>query len=193
MRTGRPLRKRRRQAYQRTPRFVAPALLIDHRPEAADRRERIGDWEGDLITGCSSRSAIAMLVDRTSRYVRLFPPIDGHGAEAVRDGLIDLLYRLPEAARLTLTWDQGAEMACHHQSAPNLREGVFLAHPASPWQRGTNENTNGCCGSTSPSAPTCPSTPPTTFGLWKIDSTIGPGRPLVGKPPPRSSPPLWQR
>lgn len=143
LRTGRPLRKRRRRAHQRTPRFVAPALLIDHRPEAADRRERIGDWEGDLIIGRSSRSAIATLVDRTSRFVRLVPLPNGHGAEAVRDGLIDLLQRLPEAARLTLTWDQGAEMACHHQIEPYLSEGVFLAHPASPWQRGTNENANG--------------------------------------------------
>ncbi|MFF4795640.1 IS30 family transposase [Streptomyces sp. NPDC001276] len=143
LRTGRPLRKRRRRAHQRTPRFVAPALLIDHRPEAADRRERIGDWEGDLIIGRSSRSAIATLVDRTSRFVRLVPLPNGHGAEAVRDGLIDLLQRLPEAARLTLTWDQGAEMACHHQIEPYLSEGAFLAHPASPWQHGTNENTNG--------------------------------------------------
>ena len=66
-----------------------------------------------------------------------------HGAEAVRDGLIALLAGLPDAARLTLTWDQGSEMAHHNQIAAYLREGVFFAHPASPWQRGTNENTNG--------------------------------------------------
>ena len=70
LRTGRPLRKRRRRADQRAVRFVAPALLIDHRPAAVDRAMRVGDWEGDLIVGRMSHSAIGTLVDRTSRYVR---------------------------------------------------------------------------------------------------------------------------
>jgi transposase, IS30 family len=143
LRTGRALRRRRRRSDARTPRFAAPALLIDHRPAAATARQRIGDWEGDLITGRMNRSAIATLVDRTSRYVHLVALPDGHGAEAVRDGLVRLLAGLPEPARLTLTWDQGSEMALHWEIADHLREGVFVAHPASPWQRGTNENTNG--------------------------------------------------
>ena len=143
LRTGRPLRKRRRRADRRHPRFMAPALLIDHRPAAVEHRTRVGDWEGDLITGRMNQSAIATLVDRTSRYVRLVALPAGHDARAVRDGLITLLSGLPELVRLTLTWDQGSEMAHHDQIRSYLREGVFFAHPGSPWQRGTNENTNG--------------------------------------------------
>jgi IS30 family transposase len=97
----------------------------------------------DLITGQRNQSAILTLVDRASRYLRLAHLPADHGAEAVRDALTALLATLPEHARLTLTWDQGSEMALHDQVAPLLREGVFFAHPASPWQRGSNENTNG--------------------------------------------------
>jgi transposase, IS30 family len=143
LRTGRPLRKRRRTPSQRQGRFIAPAVLIDHRPADAALRQRIGDWEGDLIIGRSSQSAIGTLVDRTSRYVRLIHLPASHDAPALRDALTIVLASLPEAARLTLTWDQGSEMALHDQIAPLLHDGVFFAHPASPWQRGTNENTNG--------------------------------------------------
>ncbi|WP_455769119.1 IS30 family transposase [Micromonospora chersina] len=143
LRTGRPLRKRRRRPDQRRCRFVAPGLLIEHRPAAALDRTRVGDWEGDLIVGRQNQSAIATLVDRTSRYLRLVHlPVD-RTAEAVRDALLAMLAELPESVRLTLTWDQGAEMAYHQQIAPLLRDGVFFAHPGRPWQRGTNENTNG--------------------------------------------------
>ncbi|MET9023703.1 IS30 family transposase [Actinopolymorpha sp. NPDC004070] len=143
LRTGRPLRKRRRRPNQRQVRFVAPALLIDLRPPEVEDRGRIGDWEGDLITGQKNRSAIATLVDRTSRYVQLVHLPVGHDAEAVRDELLTALARLPEQARLTLTWDQGSEMAHHDQIGLLLRDGVFFAQQGSPWQRGTNENTNG--------------------------------------------------
>jgi IS30 family transposase len=143
LRTGRPLRKRRRRPDQRRCRFVAPGLLIEHRPAAALDRTRVGDWEGDLIVGRQNRSAIATLVDRTSRYLRLVHlPVD-RTAEAVRDALRTMLAELPEPVSLTLTWDQGAEMAYHQQIAPLLRDGVFFAHPGRPWQRGTIENTNG--------------------------------------------------
>nr|WP_216217404.1 IS30 family transposase [Amycolatopsis aidingensis] len=143
LRTGRALRKRRRRADQRRSRFVAPTLLIEHRPAAAHERTRVGDWEGDLIVGRGNQSAIATLVDRSSRLLRLVHLPGNRGADTVRDALIAVLGALPEAARLTLTWDQGSEMAYHEQIAPLLREGVFFAHPGSPWQRGTNENTNG--------------------------------------------------
>ncbi len=143
LRTGRPLRKRHRRADQRRARFVAPASLIDHRPAAVLERARVGDWEGDLIVGRGSQSAIATLVDRASRYLMLVQLPVNRTAEALRDGLFAVLGRLPESVRLTLTWDQGAEMAYHDQIAPLLRDGVFFAHPGSPWQRGTNENTNG--------------------------------------------------
>jgi IS30 family transposase len=143
LRTGRPLRKRRRRADQRRTRFVAPAVLIDQRPTAALDRTRYGDWEGDLIVGAAGRSAIGTPVDRASRYLLLVHLPTDRTAEAIRDALIAVLGRLPESLRLTLTWDQGSEMACHDQIAPLLQEGVFFAHPGSPWQRGTNENTNG--------------------------------------------------
>ena len=143
LRTGRPLRKRRRRSDQRKIRFVAPSVLIDHRPSDALLRQRIGDWEGDLITGRMNQSAVGTLVDRASRYVRLLHLPGDHDARAVCDALRCVLASLPAHARLTLTWDQGSEMALHDQIASLLAEGVFFAHPASPWQRGTNENTNG--------------------------------------------------
>ncbi|MFI9616916.1 IS30 family transposase [Streptomyces sp. NPDC052023] len=143
LRTGRPLRKQRRRPDQRMPRFVAPAVLIDHRPSVIDRRERLGDWEGDLVVGVRSQSAVATLVDRRTRYLRLIALPDGHSAGHVRDALIANLSLLPEQARRSLTWDQGSEMARHHELAPYFTDGVFFARPASPWQRGTNENTNG--------------------------------------------------
>ncbi|MFD0202643.1 MULTISPECIES: IS30 family transposase [Saccharothrix] len=93
--------------------------------------------------GAAGRSAIGTLVDRASHYLLLVHLPADRTAEAVRDALMAVLGRLPEPLRLTLTWDQGSEMACHDQIAPLLREGVFFAHPGSPWQRGTNENTNG--------------------------------------------------
>jgi IS30 family transposase len=143
LRTGRPLRKRRRRVDQRRIRFVAPALLLDHRPATAEQRVRVGDWEGDLLVGRMSRSAIGTLVDRTSRYLKLVHLPAGHSAEQLWLALTEVMRRLPQQARLTLTWDQGSEMACHDRVADHFAEGVYFAHPASPWQRGTNENTNG--------------------------------------------------
>ncbi len=143
LRTGRPLRKRRRTPWQRQTRFIAPAPLIDQRPGQAADRDRIGDWEGDLIIGRGSRSAIGTLVGRHSRYLRLLHLPASHDARALHAEPARVLAVLPATARLTLTWDQGSEMAPHDQIAPLLRDGVFFARPASPWQRGTNENTNG--------------------------------------------------
>ncbi len=135
LRTGRPLRKCRRRPDQRRPRFIAPGLLIEHRNPIAVLRQRVGDWEGDLITGRRDKSAIATLVDRTSRYGHLVHLPADHGAQAVRDALLAWLLALLEEVRLSLTWEQGLEMACHDQLAPLLAEGVFFAHPGSPWQR----------------------------------------------------------
>ncbi|MEU6950645.1 IS30 family transposase [Streptomyces sp. NPDC046316] len=143
LRTGRPLRKQRRKADQRAPRFAVPATLIDERPSVVELRGRAGDWEGDLITGRRNRTAIATLVDRRTRFVRLVALPDGHGADQVHARLTEALRDVPDTARMTLTWDQGAEMACHDRLAPLFRDGVFVAHRGSPWQRGTNENTNG--------------------------------------------------
>lgn len=143
LRTGRPLRRRRRRADQRQCRFIVPALLIDQRPAIVNDRVRIGDWEGDLIVGRMSQSAIGTLVDRTSRYLRLVHLPDGHRADQLRAALVNVLEQLPMAARMTLTWDQGSEMAHHKQLAEHFRDGIYFARPASPWLRGTNENTNG--------------------------------------------------
>lgn len=143
LRTGRPLRKQRRRPDQRMPRFVAPAVLIDCRPAVVALRQRLGDWEGDLVVGSRSQSAVATLVDRRTRYLRLIALPDGHSAGHLRDTLVANLIQLPEQARQSLTWDQGSEMACHHELAPYFADGIFFAHPGSPWQRGTNENTNG--------------------------------------------------
>ena len=143
LRTGRPLRKRRRRSDERSPRFVAPALLIDQRPDVVEQRTRIGDWEGDLITGRVNRSAIGTLVDRTSRYVRLIHLPDGRRADHLHVGLVRAMCDLPAEARRTLTWDQGSEMACHDQLAELFVDGVFFAYPGRPWERPLNENTNG--------------------------------------------------
>jgi len=141
LRTRRPLRKRRRKAHERTTRFVAPALLIHSRPEIVETRTGIGDWEGDLIVGRSSRSAIGTLVCRSSRALRLVHLPNGHCADALVEAITPVLRAIPMEARCTLTWDQGSEMARHDLVAEHFRQGVFFAEPGSPWQRPTNENT----------------------------------------------------
>ena len=108
-----------------------------------EERGRIGDWEGALIVGRSSRSAIGTLVDRRTGYLRLVHLPDGHSAERLRVAMLPILTDLPAQARHTLTRDQGSEMACHHLLEEYFADGIFFAPPASPWLRGTNENTNG--------------------------------------------------
>lgn len=143
LRTGRPLRKRRRRAHERTPRFIAPALLIDRRPPEAANRSRVGDWEGDLITGRGGLSAIGIMVCRRSRYIKLIHLPGRRTADDLILGIHECLAELPESVRLTLTWDQGSEMAGHDQIVALFGEGVFFAHADKPWQRPTNENSNG--------------------------------------------------
>jgi IS30 family transposase len=163
LRTGRPLRKRRRRAHERTPRFVAPALLIDHRPAVVELRTRIGDWEGDLITGRGGLSAIGTLVCRRSRYIKLIHLPGGRTADELITGIQATMGEVPEAARLTLTWDQGSEMAGHDRIAKLFLEGVFFAHAGKPWQRPTNENSNGLLRQYFPKAATSAVTRPRTY------------------------------
>ena len=132
LRTGRPLRKRRRRAHARRIRFLAPAQLIDARPLAVEDRRRVGDWEGDLIVGRMSQSAIGTLVDRRSHYLRLVHLPAGHSAESFRHALEPVLASLTAAARLTLTWDQGSEMAHHDRLAALFVDGISFAHTGSP-------------------------------------------------------------
>jgi IS30 family transposase len=133
--------------------------MISERPAEAEDRGVPGHWEGDLILGLN-RSAIGTLVERTTRFVMLLrlPPMDGHGveprvkngpalaghgAEAVRDAIAETITTLPAQLRRSLTWDQGAEMAQHAQLRIDTGLDIFFCDPQSPWQRGTNENTNG--------------------------------------------------
>jgi len=141
LRTGRPLRKRRRRPDQRQRRFVVSYQRIAHRPAVVAERSRLGDWEGDLVVGPMSRSAVATLVERRSRYLKLVHLPDGHRAGQLVTALNSALAELPAELRRTLTWDRGSEMAQHDAVARLFLEGVFFADPGSPWMRGTNENT----------------------------------------------------
>jgi IS30 family transposase len=143
LRTGRTRRKPHRAPDQRRQRFVDPMLMISDRPATIADRAVPGHWEGDLIMGEANKTAIATLVERASRYTMLVHLPGGHTAEAVRDGLITTISTLPAHLRGSLTWDQGSEMAGHKQFSMATDMAVYFCDPASPWQRGTNENTNG--------------------------------------------------
>lgn len=143
LRRGRVSRKPHRQPDERRPRFIDPMNAIDNRPEAADSREDPGHWEGDLIIGALGGSAIATLVERSTRFVMLGHLGRERTAEAVRDSLVTTVRHLPASLRGTLTWDQGAEMAEHRAFSTATSIDVYFADPGSPWQRGSNENTNG--------------------------------------------------
>lgn len=143
LRRGRGARKPRKQPDARRSRFVDPMKAISQRPAAAQSRDVPGHWEGDLIIGAAGGSAIATLVERSSRYVMLGYLGRERSADAVRDSLITTVADLPEALRASLTWDQGAEMAEHGAFSMATDMEVYFADPGAPWQRGSNENTNG--------------------------------------------------
>ncbi|WP_440575682.1 IS30 family transposase [Streptomyces sp. AC154] len=143
LRTGRARRRPHRQSYKRLPRNISHMVMIsDRSAEAADRAVP-GRWEGDLIIGKDGKSAIGTLVERTTRYVMLAHlPLD-HGAASTRDSLIETVETLPPHLRRSLTWDQGSEMASRKAFTLATNIPVYFCNPASPWQRGSNENTNG--------------------------------------------------
>jgi IS30 family transposase len=143
LRRGRAARKPRKQPDVRRPRFVDPMRPISDRPAEVDTRKVPGHWEGDLIIGALGGSAIATLVERTTRFVMLAHLGRERHAEAVRDSLITTVSELPASLRQSLTWDQGAEMAEHRAFSIATDVDVYFADPGSPWQRGSNENTNG--------------------------------------------------
>lgn len=159
LRTGRALRVPRARTNQRGKKFVTPAVMISKRPSEADDRAIAGHWEGDLIIGLN-RSAIGTLVERTTRFTMLLhlprmeghgegprvkngPPLAGLGAEAVRNAIAASVRSLPRELWRSLSWDQGSEIAQHAQLTIDTGLPIYLCDPQSPWQRGTNENTNG--------------------------------------------------
>jgi IS30 family transposase len=159
LRTGRALRMPRARTRGRGKPFLSSEVMISQRPAEVADRALPGHWEGDLILGLGS-SAIGTLVERTTRFTMLLhlprmtghgrearvkngPALAGHGAEAVRDAITRTITALPEQLRRSLTWDQGAEMAQHARLKIDAGVQVYFCDPHSPWQRGTNENTNG--------------------------------------------------
>ena len=159
LRTGRALRVPRARARQRASGHVTDDVVISQRPAEADDRAVPGHWEGDLIIG-TDRSAIGTLVERSTRFTMLVhlpreqgwgttprvkngPALGGYGAESMRIALAAAIMTLPEALRRSLTWDRGKELAQHAQLRIDTDVQIYFADPHSPWQRGTNENTNG--------------------------------------------------
>jgi IS30 family transposase len=158
LRTGRALRVPRARTRGRGKQFVTPEIMISERPAEVADRAVPGHWEGDLIIGVNS-SAIGTLVERTTRFTMLLrlprmeghggprthngPALAGHGAEAVRDAITASITTLPQQLQRSITWDQGAEMAQHAQLRIDTGVAIYFCDPHSPWQRGTNENTNG--------------------------------------------------
>jgi len=142
LRTGRSMRKPHRLADQRRGRIPNMVMISERPAEVADRAVP-GHWEGDLILGASNGSAIGTLVERSTRFVLLLHLPNGHGALAVQEAMVEKMTQLPELLRQTLTWDQGKEMANHAQIAAATGLEIYFCDPHSPWQRGTNENTNG--------------------------------------------------
>jgi IS30 family transposase len=143
LRTGRSMRKPHRSSERRAGRIKDMVSISERPPEVADRAVP-GHWEGDLIMGSvASNSAVGTLVERKTGFVMLMHLPDGHGALAVQEALVATMATLPEQLRRSLTWDQGKEMANHIAIAKATDLDIYFADPHSPWQRGTNENTNG--------------------------------------------------
>jgi transposase, IS30 family len=117
--------------------------MIAQRPAAVADRQQPGHWEGDLIMGRANRSAIGTLVERTSRTVALVHLPAGHNGKQMKDALAKQLSAFPAHLARSLTWDQGSEMGCHHELTAGTGIAVYFCDPASPWQRGSNENMNG--------------------------------------------------
>jgi transposase, IS30 family len=143
LRTGRAMRRPRRKTAERRGRIPNMVNIAD-RPKPVEDRAVPGDWEGDLILGSTeSGSAIGTLVERATGFVMLLHLPDDHTAETVAEAMITKTTKLPEQLRRSLTWDQGTEMASHVRIAAATGLDIYFCDPHSPWQRGTNENTNG--------------------------------------------------
>jgi IS30 family transposase len=190
LRTGRALRVPRARTRQRAQGHVTSEVMISERPAEADDRAVPGHWEGDLIIG-TDRSAIGTLVERTTRFTMLLhlprmagygieprvkngPALAGYGAEAMRDAITAQLTTLPDQLRRSLTWDRGKELAQHAQLKIDTGLAVYFADPHSPWQRGTNENTNGLLRQYFPKG--------TDLSRWTADDLEAVAATLNGRP-----------
>jgi IS30 family transposase len=190
LRTGRALRVPRARPRGRGKSFVTPEVMISARPAEADDRAVPGHWEGDLIIGSGS-SAIGTLVERSTRFTMLLhlprmaghgtqpratpgPALAGHGAQAVREAIAATITTLPEQLRRSLTWDQGIELAQHAQLRIDSGLEIYFCDPHSPWQRGTNENTNGLLRQYFPKG--------TDLSRWTAKDLAGVAAALNGRP-----------
>jgi IS30 family transposase len=191
LRRGRTRRVNRSRAVARG--NVVGMVNISERPVEAEDRAVPGFWEGDLIIGQGGRSQIATLVERSTRYVMLVRVPYDRTADRVAIVLAQKMATLPEFLRNSITWDQGKELAAHAKFTVATGIPVYFCDPHSPWQRGSNEYTNGLLRQYFPKAPTCPCTPKHTSTPSPPNSTADPGRPSTGRTPPRNSTNSWSK
>lgn len=143
LRSGRVNRRPRSKLPRRSnSTWIGPEATITERPAEVEDRAVPGHWEGDLVLGKGNQTALITLVERTSRFVLIRRLPDKHDATTVSDELIEMVKDLPEHLRKTLTWDRGREMATHVTFSMATDTKVYFCDPYSPWQRGSNENTN---------------------------------------------------
>jgi IS30 family transposase len=201
LRTGRALRVPRARARQRRDGFITSEVMISARPAEVQDRAVPGHWEGDLIIGLN-RSAIGTLVERTTRFTMLLhlpriagygiqprikngPAFAGYGADAVRDAITSSITTLPTQLRRSLTWDRGKEMARHAELRIDTGLEVYFCDPYSPWQRGTNENTNGLLRQYFPKGTDLSRHGPAELEAVAATLKAGPARPSTGRPQPK--------
>jgi IS30 family transposase len=186
LRTGRVRRAPRGRDGERRGRIPGMINISERPAEVADRAVP-GHWEGDLIIGQDGASAIGTIVERKTGFVLLLHLPDNHGALAVQEQIVTKMSDLPEILRLTLTWDQGREMANHAQIAVATDLDIYFCDPHAPWQTAATRTPTVCSASTSPRAPTCPCTAPATSTTSPPNSTTGPANASTGAPPPKPS------
>ncbi len=142
LRTRRTFRRAKNEIRRQGPKMLPDPIMISQRPAEANDRAVPGHWEGDLLFGTPT-TAVGTLVERSTRYLMLFVLAHGPRAQAVREGIAASIVKLPLSLRRSLAWDQGAEMSQHQRFTVETGLAVYFCDPGSPWQRGSNENTNG--------------------------------------------------